>query len=119
LVWIDETGGHRALAARHGRAPRGRRAVGGVSSQREVNRRWSRRSRWTGWGRASCPMVPLTAPPIHGVATLQENRRKRLKAALKRAELPISYSFSRRHSAATMMLAAGASAKIAADRLGL
>lgn len=47
------------------------------------------------------------------------NVRKRLKAALTRAKLTDTHTFhSLRHSAATMMLAAGISPKVAADRLG-
>jgi integrase len=52
--------------------------------------------------------------PIH-----PDNLNNCLKAALTRAGLSESYTFhSLRHSAATMMLAAGVSAKTAADRLG-
>lgn len=46
------------------------------------------------------------------------NARKRLRAMLKKAELP-DYTFhALRHAAATMMLAAGVNPKVAADRLG-
>lgn len=48
-----------------------------------------------------------------------DNLNKRLKTALKRADLSERYTFhSLRHSADTMMRAAGVSTKTAADRLG-
>lgn len=54
-----------------------------------------------------------------GTPTDPDNVNKQLKAALKRAGLRDSLTFhSLRHSAATMMLAAGVSAKVVADRLG-
>ena len=48
-----------------------------------------------------------------------DNVNKQLKAALRRAGLRDGLTFhSLRHSAATMMLAAGVRAKVVADRLG-
>jgi len=48
-----------------------------------------------------------------------DNVSTQLRQALRRAGLPDHYTFhSLRHSAATMMLAAGVSAKVVADRLG-
>ena len=60
----------------------------------------------------------IFATPL-GTPLDPSNVRKRLKESLARAELPDSYTFhSLRHSAATMMLAAGIDARVAADRLG-
>lgn len=60
----------------------------------------------------------IFATPL-GTPLDPDNLNKRLKAALKRAGLAEHYTFhSLRHSAATMMLAAGVSPKTAADRLG-
>jgi integrase len=57
------------------------------------------------------------ATPL-GTAIDPTNALKRLQAVMRAAGLPIYTFHSLRHSAATMMLAAGVNPKVAADRLG-
>src|SRR5215212_8663983 len=78
-------------------------------------------------GRAICP-VRLTTDSMAGTGERRSgieprpichNLNEQLKVALKRAGLRDCCTFhSLRHSAATMMLTAGVSAKVVADRLG-
>jgi integrase len=102
------------------KTPRSRRTLripaGSLAALRVQRDRQNFERQALGGGYADHDLVFVT--PL-GTPLDAANVLKRLRVALKRAGLPASYTFhSLRHSAATIMLAAGVNPKVAADRLG-